>query len=158
MRSASRPIASFAVRSATSTVISSACAWCGIIPCRNLTSASVNRIPARSDASSAVISRLGSPGAPGCTIGTCARLAGAANVSNAAQTAVVTTSGAGRVLSKAMVVSVGVDWGCCLCRRILPAGRRAVTYTGNRGPQDRRYATVTWPNVAHLRPQRSRDA
>ena len=72
MRCARRGIASFWVLSATSAVISSACAWCGIIPCMNFTSASVKPIPARSDASAAEISRLGSPGAPGCTIGACA--------------------------------------------------------------------------------------
>ena len=37
----------------------------------NFTSASVNRMPARSEASAAEMERLGSPGAPGCTMGGC---------------------------------------------------------------------------------------
>ena len=40
----------------------------------NVTSPSVNRMPARSEASAAEIVRLGWPGAPGCTIGGCAWL------------------------------------------------------------------------------------
>ena len=55
----------------------------------NFTSASVNRIPARSEASAAEISRLGSPGAPGCTIGVCAWLPVAPSDMNARLTTMV---------------------------------------------------------------------
>ena len=74
MRLASWRIVSRSLREASCSVISIAWAWWAIIPCMNFTSASVNRIPARSEASSGEIDRLGSPGAPGWTIGGCAWL------------------------------------------------------------------------------------
>ena len=72
MRSAVARMASLAVLVSSSAVISRAWAWCEIMPCMNRTSASENRMPARSEASSAEMVRLGSPGAPGCTMGGCA--------------------------------------------------------------------------------------
>ena len=62
MRLASWRIVSRSLREASCSVISIAWAWWAIIPCMNFTSASVNRIPARSEASSGEIDRLGSPG------------------------------------------------------------------------------------------------
>ena len=77
MRCASRRIAPPPVRVSRSAVISSAWAWWEIMPCMNFTSASVNRMPARLEASAAETTRLGWPGAPGWTIGGCARLSSA---------------------------------------------------------------------------------
>ena len=87
MRSAVARMASLAVLVSSSAVISRAWAWCEIMPCMNRTSASVNRMPARSEASAAEMVRLGSPGAPGWTMGGCAWAVGAPSVRSAAPTA-----------------------------------------------------------------------
>src|SRR5262245_25871479 len=60
------------VRSFTSNAISRACAWCGIIACRNCTSALVYAVRASAIASSGRSERASAPGAPGFTIGACA--------------------------------------------------------------------------------------
>ena len=83
MRSAVARMASLAVLVSSSAVISRAWAWCEIMPCMNRTSASLNRMPARSEASVAEMVRLGSPGAPGCTMGGCAGDDAAPSVRNA---------------------------------------------------------------------------
>src|SRR3954452_24266702 len=69
IRSASLRTASDAVRCGTSATISTACAWWPIMPCMNLMSAPVYWTCDRLLASAAAITRLGSPGAPGWTIG-----------------------------------------------------------------------------------------
>ena len=65
MRRAVARMASLAALTSSRAVISRAWAWCEIMPCMNITSAAVNRMPARSEASAAEMVRLGSPGAPG---------------------------------------------------------------------------------------------
>jgi hypothetical protein len=65
MRAPSKRISLLSVRDSMSAVISTACAWCMIIPCMNSTSfgergGSVARVVGGSV-------REGSPGAPGCT-------------------------------------------------------------------------------------------
>src|SRR6187455_1772766 len=53
----------------SSDTISTACEWWPIMPCMNLTSAAVCCTRDRSTAFSAEMTRVDSPGAPGCTIG-----------------------------------------------------------------------------------------
>ena len=69
MRRAVARMASLAVLVSSSAVISRPGRGARVMPCMNRTSASVNRMPARSEASAAEMVRLGSPGAPGCTMG-----------------------------------------------------------------------------------------
>ncbi len=69
MRWPSARISGRPARVFSSSTISTACAWCPIIPCMNSTSAVVNLTLERSTARTASMFWLGCPGAPGWTMG-----------------------------------------------------------------------------------------